>query len=90
MRDGLLLLVVIFALVATLRYPFVGILTWAWFSLMTPHQLAYGTYGLPLNVLIAGATIFSLVASGSFARRSGCSSRCASPGSTPTSSTTSP
>ncbi|HPE31124.1 MAG TPA: putative O-glycosylation ligase, exosortase A system-associated [Parvularculaceae bacterium] len=68
MRDGLLLLVVIFALVATLRYPFVGILTWAWFSLMTPHQLAYGVYGLPLNVLIAGATIFSLVASGSFAR----------------------
>lgn len=68
MRDALLLLVILLSLAAALRYPFVGVLTWAWFSLMTPHQLAYGVYGLPLNVLIAGVTIGSLIMHGGLAR----------------------
>jgi probable O-glycosylation ligase (exosortase A-associated) len=68
MRDALLLLVLIAAFAATLRYPFVGVLTWAWFSLMTPHQLAYGVYGLPLNVLIAAVTLVAIGFGGSFRR----------------------
>lgn len=68
MRDALLLLLLIAVLAAALRYPFVGVLTWAWFSLMTPHQLAYGVYGLPLNVLIAGVTLAAIVFSGAYRR----------------------
>lgn len=68
MRDALLLVFVLAALLATLRYPFVGLLTWAWFSLMTPHQEAYGAFGLPLNMMIAAATLASMAAHGWFGR----------------------
>lgn len=60
MRDALLLLAVLTALLVTLRYPFVGLITWAWFALMNPHQMAYGVFGLQLNVIIAGVTLISL------------------------------
>ena len=53
MRDILLLGFTGLCLVAALRYPFAGLLTWAWFTLLTPHQEAYGLYGVPLNVVIA-------------------------------------
>lgn len=66
MRDALLLAFLAIPLLVTLRYPFVGVLTWAWFSLMTPHQMAYGVYGLQLNLLIAAVTLVSIVLSGSF------------------------
>lgn len=68
MRDALLLIFVIACLIAAMRYPFVGILTWAWFALLTPHQMAYGVYGLPLNVIIAGATLTSIGLSGEWRR----------------------
>jgi probable O-glycosylation ligase (exosortase A-associated) len=64
MRDALLLIVVFGGLLATLRYPFAGLILWAWFSLMTPHQLAYGAFGLQLNLLIAAATIGALLLHG--------------------------
>lgn len=64
MRDILLLAFTGACLAAALRYPFAGLLTWAWFTLMTPHQLAYGLYGVPLNVIIAGVTIGAYVVSG--------------------------
>jgi probable O-glycosylation ligase (exosortase A-associated) len=35
---------------------------------MTPHQLAYGVYGVPLNVVIAGVALIAYVASGEIAR----------------------
>jgi probable O-glycosylation ligase (exosortase A-associated) len=63
MRDIILIGFISACLIAALRYPYVGLLTWAWFSLMTPHQLAYGVYGIPLNMIIAGVTIFSYVLS---------------------------
>ncbi|MEL7486880.1 MAG: putative O-glycosylation ligase, exosortase A system-associated [Pseudomonadota bacterium] len=66
MRDALLLLFLLTALAIALRYPFVGLLTWAWFTLMTPHQLAYGVYGVPLNLVIAAATIASFLAHNGF------------------------
>lgn len=64
MRDALLLLVIAIGLLAALRYPFAGILTWAWFSLMTPHQMAFGVFGLQLNLIIAAWTIVALVING--------------------------
>ncbi|MEZ5893099.1 MAG: putative O-glycosylation ligase, exosortase A system-associated [Parvularculaceae bacterium] len=68
MRDLILLGFTGLCLAAALRYPFAGLLTWAWFTLMTPHQLAYGLYGVPLNVIIAGVTIAAYALSGEIAK----------------------
>ncbi|WDI31237.1 putative O-glycosylation ligase, exosortase A system-associated [Hyphococcus flavus] len=64
MRDAILLTFTAACLVIALRRPFAGLLTWAWFTLMTPHQAAFGVYGIPLNVIIAGVTIASYIISG--------------------------
>ncbi len=64
MRDALLLAVIFAGLVATLRYPFVGMILWAWFSLMTPHQMAFGVFGLQLNLIIAAVTIAAIMLHG--------------------------
>lgn len=64
MRDALLLAVIISGLLVALRYPFVGMILWAWFSLLTPHQMAYGAFGAPLNVIIAVTTIAALLLHG--------------------------
>ncbi|MEL6790312.1 MAG: putative O-glycosylation ligase, exosortase A system-associated [Pseudomonadota bacterium] len=61
MKDLFLLAFVSGCLVVSLRYPFAGVITWAWFTIMTPHQMAYGTFGVPLNLLIAGVTLFAVV-----------------------------
>ncbi|MEM9169163.1 MAG: putative O-glycosylation ligase, exosortase A system-associated [Pseudomonadota bacterium] len=66
MRDVVLAAALAAALGLALRYPFVGVLTWAWFTLMTPHQLAYGVYGVPINLVIAAVTIGSLIVNGGF------------------------
>lgn len=64
MRDALLLIVIFGGLLTTLRYPFAGMILWAWFSLLTPHQMAYGAFGIPLNLVIAATTIAALVLHG--------------------------
>ena len=64
MRDALLLFVILGGLAATLRYPFAGMVLWAWFSLMTPHQMGYGVFGLQLNLVIAATTIASILLHG--------------------------
>ena len=61
MRDALLLLAVFAALLPVLRYPFAGLLVWAWFTIMTPHQMAYGVYGVPLNLVIAAVTLGAMI-----------------------------
>lgn len=68
MRDVLLLGFISVCLTAALRYPYAGLLTWAWFTLMTPHQLAYGVYDIPLNTIIAGVTVGAYVVSGEIAK----------------------
>lgn len=68
MRDMLLLGFTALCLVAALRHPFAGLLTWAWFTLLTPHQAAYGVYGIPLNMIIAGITLAAYVFSGEVAK----------------------
>lgn len=68
MRDALLLAVIIGGLLAALRYPFVGMILWAWFSLMTPHQMAYGVFGIQLNLVIAATTIAAIILRGEAGR----------------------
>ncbi len=68
MRDIILLGFTALCLFAALRHPFAGLLTWAWFTLLTPHQTAYGLYGIPLNVVIAGVTITAYALSGEIAK----------------------
>ena len=68
MRDIILLAFTAACLVAALRHPFAGLLTWAWFTLMTPHQAAYGVYGVPLNVIIAGVTVAAYIVSGEISK----------------------
>src|SRR6476660_1944165 len=64
MRDLFLVAVVAISLGFTLRFPFVGVLIWEWFALMNPHQEAFGfARSLPLNLLIAGTTVLSLLLS---------------------------
>ncbi|ADM09973.1 hypothetical protein PB2503_09604 [Parvularcula bermudensis HTCC2503] len=59
MRDALLLLFLGGALLTVIRYPYAGLLLWAWFVLATPQQAAYAADQLPLNLLIAAGTIFA-------------------------------
>jgi putative inorganic carbon (hco3(-)) transporter len=60
MRDIFLVVAVIIGLGYTLRYPFVGILLWVWFTLMVPHEEAFGfSQTLPLNFAIAVVTVLS-------------------------------
>ncbi|MFQ5562285.1 MAG: putative O-glycosylation ligase, exosortase A system-associated [Parvularculaceae bacterium] len=68
MRDLILLSFTAICLIVALRYPFAGLLTWAWFTLMAPHQAAYGAFGVPLNAVIAGATLVAVIASGEIRR----------------------
>jgi probable O-glycosylation ligase (exosortase A-associated) len=68
MRDLILLSFTALCLTAALRYPFAGLLTWAWFTLLTPHQAAFGVYGVPLNMIIAGVTVASYAMSGEIAK----------------------
>src|SRR3979490_148761 len=64
MRDIAMLGVMLVGLVATFRYPFAGILLWAWITLMDPHQLAFGFItSFPINLIVAVVTRPSLAAS---------------------------
>lgn len=64
MRDIALLAIVILGMIATLRYPYVGILLWTWITLMDPHQQAFGfSREFPINLIVAIATIVALFAS---------------------------
>jgi len=64
MRDIFLVGIVFLGLLASLRYPFAGILLWTWFTCMDPHQEAYGfAQTAPLNLIIACVTIASWVVS---------------------------
>src|SRR6185295_9434813 len=64
MRELFLVVVVLAGLVATLRYPFAGVLLWTWFTCMQPHQAAYGfVQSAPINFIIAVVTLLSWLVS---------------------------
>ncbi|MGV6801448.1 MAG: putative O-glycosylation ligase, exosortase A system-associated [bacterium] len=60
MRDLILIGFLLASLLLAMRYPFLGLLLWAWFTLATPQMGAYRASMMPLNLLIAAAT-FGLV-----------------------------
>ncbi|NHK29084.1 putative O-glycosylation ligase, exosortase A system-associated [Parvularcula flava] len=68
MRDVLLLAFIVASLLATLRYPYIGLLLWGWFTLATPQQSVYYASQIPLNVLIAGVTFASFFFNGEIKR----------------------
>jgi probable O-glycosylation ligase (exosortase A-associated) len=68
MRDLVLIAFIGCGLVATLRYPFAGLLLWAWFTLATPQQAAYAADQLPLNMIIAAVTFAAFALHGEFKR----------------------
>lgn len=60
MRDIALLLFFVWFLVVACRFPFGGLLVWAWLSLMNPHRLVYGfANGQPFNLAIAVVTLIA-------------------------------
>ena len=56
MRSVLLLIAIIAGLGMTLRWPFVGVLIWEWFTLQNPHRETYGFIG-SANLVIALVTL---------------------------------
>jgi probable O-glycosylation ligase (exosortase A-associated) len=61
LRDIILSLAVLACLGMTARYPFAGVLTWAWVAIMQPQREAYGIISstLRINLLIGVVTILA-------------------------------
>ena len=71
MRDLALVLMFAAMMIMTLRKPVFGTYTWAWVSLMNPHQLCYGfAVSLPFAMLTVLVTLVAFPR-----RRSGSHSR---------------
>ena len=69
MRDLILLGCFLFCLGLTIRYPYAGILTWAWLSFMSPHQNTYSfAQSLPFNMIASIVTIGMLLVKGELAK----------------------
>jgi putative inorganic carbon (HCO3(-)) transporter len=62
LREILLLIAILAGLVMTVRWPFVGVLIWEWFTLQNPHQETYGFISSG-NLVIAGVTLLAWVLS---------------------------
>ncbi|MEM9421320.1 MAG: putative O-glycosylation ligase, exosortase A system-associated, partial [Pseudomonadota bacterium] len=69
MRDLLLIAFIATSLLSAVRYPFVAVLLWGWFTLATPQQAAYFASQLPLNAGIAAAAFGILLVHGDLTRR---------------------
>ncbi len=54
MRDLILVGALAVFLGMAVRFPFAGVLTWEWLTIMNPHQMAYGfSRTAPLNLVVA-------------------------------------
>ena len=61
MRDLAIILIVFGMLPFVFKRPWLGILMWAWISVMNPHRLSWGfAYDFPFALIIAVVTIISL------------------------------
>ncbi len=58
MREILLLIAILAGLAMTLRWPFVGVLIWEWFTLQNPHRETYG-FVSDTNIVIAAVTLLA-------------------------------
>ena len=59
MRQGLLILIVLFGSAWALAHPYVGALMWTWISIMNPQLYTWGR-PLPFAAVIGGATLIGL------------------------------
>lgn len=65
MRDIAVTLAVFATLPFILKRPYIGVLVWAWLSLMNPHRLAYGfALTMPFAQIVAIVTLIGLFSSG--------------------------
>lgn len=61
MRDILILVILLIALFWTFKRPWIGIQTWNWISLMTPHRMTWGfMFGAPAAAITVGALFLSM------------------------------
>lgn len=58
LREILLLIAILAGLAMTLRWPFVGVLIWEWFTLQNPHRETYG-FMSSTNIVIAVVTLLA-------------------------------
>lgn len=62
MRDYAITAFILGALPFVLKRPWIGILLFAWLSLMTPHRFAWGfAYNFPFALIVAAATMLGLL-----------------------------
>jgi len=62
MRDILVTLIFAGALPFVFKRPYIGVLLWAWFSVMNPHTLGWGfAVNFPFAAITGGVTLFSLI-----------------------------
>ena len=64
MRDLLVIAIVLAGCIATLRWPWIGIMLWTWLSIMNPHRYTYGiAYSAPLAATTVGVIFLGLLMS---------------------------
>ena len=64
MRSLILFMVFLVLAVLSLTMPSIGVLTWAWIAIMSPHRLTWDfTYTLQLNLIIVVITFIAWVVS---------------------------
>ena len=68
MRDLILLAFIFGTLLVAMRYPFVALLLWGWFTLAAPQQSTYFANALSINTVIAVVAIGALAVHGEFGR----------------------
>lgn len=62
MRDLLVVSIVFIGAIAALRLPWIGVMMWAWLSIMNPHRYTWGfAYDAPLAAVIAVATLIGIL-----------------------------
>lgn len=62
MRDLIVISLVLAASLSALKRPWIGVLAWAWVSLMNPHRFSWGfAYDFPVAMLIAVCTLLGML-----------------------------
>ncbi|GAB2860623.1 putative O-glycosylation ligase, exosortase A system-associated [Pseudoduganella ginsengisoli] len=64
MRDIIIFIIVFGSLPFIFKRPAIGVMMFAWISLMNPHRLTYGAaYDFPFALLLSGCTLISMLMS---------------------------
>lgn len=62
MRDVLVTLLIFGLIPPILKYPWTGVLVFAWISIFNPHRYAYGfAYDFPFAMIVGAVTVFSMM-----------------------------